>query len=336
MSYSDISIESLSKKYFSEKDIEDKLNNVVLPFLDKYIEEIYIEGKEDKKIYCEKYVLKNSKANIVISHGFSESLEKYHELIYYFLQEGYSVYAIEHRGHGRSGSLANLQIVDDTQVNVDKFDYYIEDLKKFIDTVVVPESGNKSKFLFAHSMGGGIGALFLERHKGYFDAAILNAPMMQIHTGSYPEFIAKAIANIVVAFGMGNKYVLGHGPFVIDEKLEESATSSKNRYKNYHKFLLDNAKYQRSGASYNWLKNAFEATKEIVENAHKVDIPVMLCQAGRDTFVKSKGQNKFVENAKNCKIKLYPESKHEMYFEKDTISWPYLEDIFSFYREYLV
>lgn len=329
------SIDSLPEKYFSEVNIEGKLQDIVIPFLNKYLEFTYLKGQNNENIYCEKYIVEEAKANIVICHGFSESLEKYHELIYYFLKEKYSVYAIEHRGHGRSGTLANLSVVDDTQVNIDEFDYYIEDLKIFIDTVVSKENNNKPKFLYAHSMGGGIGALFLERYSGYFDAAILNAPMMEIHTGNYPSLIAKTICKLAVTFGMGNKYILGHGPFNKDENLEESATSSKNRYRYYHKFLLENPKYQRSGASYNWLNNAFKATKEIVNNANKVEIPMMLCQAGKDTFVKPGGQNKFVEKAKNCKLKIYPESKHEMYFEKDSISWNYLEDVFSFYSENL-
>lgn len=41
---------------------------------------------------------------------------------------------MEHRGHGRSGKLG---VKDNTQVNVENFNYYIEDLKKFIDKIVI-------------------------------------------------------------------------------------------------------------------------------------------------------------------------------------------------------
>lgn len=40
-------------------------------------------------------------------------------------------------------------------------------------------------------MGGGIGSLFLERYPKYFDAALLNAPMMEIDTGKVPSFFSK-------------------------------------------------------------------------------------------------------------------------------------------------
>lgn len=65
----------------------------------------YFKGARDVKIYYEKYIKKDSKGKIVISHGLAECIEKYTEIIYYFLKEGYAVYILEHRGNGRSGCL---------------------------------------------------------------------------------------------------------------------------------------------------------------------------------------------------------------------------------------
>ena len=57
---------------------------------------------------------------------------------------------MEHRGHGRSGCLgAN----DNTQINVEDFNYYINDLKLFIDKEVL-ENNKNELFLFSHSIGG--------------------------------------------------------------------------------------------------------------------------------------------------------------------------------------
>ena len=44
-------------------------------------------------------------------------------------------------------------------------------------------SGEQKLFLFAHSMGGAIGADFLEEYPEYFNSAILSAPMFQVNTG---------------------------------------------------------------------------------------------------------------------------------------------------------
>lgn len=50
--------------------------------------------------------------------------------------------------------------MDNYQINVENFDYYVEDFKKFIDEIVIPDSRNKKLLLFAHSMGGCIGTVF--------------------------------------------------------------------------------------------------------------------------------------------------------------------------------
>ena len=87
--------------------IENKLSD--------YMNKGYFYGEKSIKVYYEYY--KNNKSNkvIVISHGFCECIEKYKELIKSFFYKGYSVYILEHRGHGRSGCLST---VDKTQVSV--------------------------------------------------------------------------------------------------------------------------------------------------------------------------------------------------------------------------
>ena len=194
--------------YVSENDYKQEMDNRVIPYIESRLESGYINGLDDVRLYYEIYRADNSKGNIVISHGYTESLEKYHELIYYFLKNGYNVFGLEHRGHGRSGSLG---IVDRTQIHVNSFYDYIYDFKAFMDYVVVPNREGKNLYLYAHSMGGVIGAGFLEDYPEYFDKAVLNAPMLEINTGKVPEPIAKATVRTAVLCGQGGKYVKERG-----------------------------------------------------------------------------------------------------------------------------
>ncbi len=180
---------SLNEIFISEENYADEMQQVVEPYLSNLEENGYIEGQEGIDIFYKKYILEDAVGSIVISHGFTEVIDKYNEIIYYFLNNGYSVFAIEHRGHGRSGYLGK----DTSQIYVKDYNYYILDLKKFIDEIVVPDSGDKDLFLFAHSMGGGIAAKFLQDYPEYFDAAVLTGPMMEVNTGSFPKFIARPI-----------------------------------------------------------------------------------------------------------------------------------------------
>ena len=293
----------------------------------------FFKGKNELHIYYKSYEVKNSIATIVISHGFCESVEKYSEIISIFNKNGFSVYALDHRGHGKSGRLG----VDKNQVNVEKFDYYVEDLRDFLDTIVVPKLNNNKLFLFAHSMGGGIGALFLGQYNEYFNAAILNCPMMEIDTGKYPLFISKIIAEIACIVGMGDKYILGHGPFKKKSKEYDSSILSTTRNHKYFDKQPEFEYLQTSGGSFNWLKEAFKATRKLVKkkNAECVKIPILLFQAGKDTFVKPGGQNKFSKYAKDCKLVRIEESKHDTYNERDKIFEPYINQVIDFYKSNL-
>lgn len=296
-------------------------------------EDGYFMGKENLKIYYRSYEVKDSKGSIVISHGFCESIERYKELIKILNQNNFSVYGLDHRGHGKSGRLG----IDDSQINVEDFNYYVEDLKTFLDSIVVHKLDGNKLFLFAHSMGGAVGSLFLEKYNNYFDSAILNAPMMQINTGNYPEIISKLVAKFMCFVRQGNRYILGQVPFSGKSDLNGSGTSSEKRYYTYFNKQLRYKHLQTSGGSFNWLNQSFKAIRYIIkeENIKKITIPMLLFQAGKDTYVKPKGQNKFVSYSKNCKLILIKESKHEIYLERDEIFNPYIEQVINFYNQNL-
>ena len=294
-------------------------------------EDGFFLGEKDIKIYYKSYEVEDSEDVIVISHGFCESSEKYRELIKTFNKNNYSVYIIDHRGHGKSGRLG----IDNSQINVEDFNYYIKDIKTFLDSIDLPNLNDRKLYLFAHSMGGAIGALFLEKHNNYFEKAILNCPMMEIDTGKYPKIVSKIVSKLFCTIGMGNKYLFGHGPFNSKPDFINSATSSRKRYDSYFNKQLEHKELQTSGGSFNWLNQAFKGIKELLkeENIQNIKADVLLFQAGKDTFVKPNGHNKFVSLAKNCEFVRFEDAKHEIYIEKDEIFNPYIEKVLGFYNK---
>ena len=225
--WADKMVESnLNEIFISEDNYAYEMKQIVEPYLNNLESNGYIEGQEGIDIFYKKYILEDSIGSIVISHGFTEVIDKYNEIIYYFLNNGYSVFAMEHRGHGRSGYLGK----DTSQIYVKDYNYYILDLKKFIDEIVVPDSGDKDLFLFAHSMGGGIAAKFLQDYPEYFDAAVLTGPMMEVNTGSFPKFIARPITWVMTNLGLGYSYAAGEEPYTDEYDFEGASTSSEARY----------------------------------------------------------------------------------------------------------
>lgn len=322
-----------TQKYISQNNYKDEMLNKVEPYLKGKLVNGYIVGINNLKLYYEKYIIENCKANIVICHGFGEFTEKYYELIYYFMREGYSVFIIEHRGHSRSQRLG----IDNYQINVEKFSYYIEDFKKFIDEIVIPSGNNKSLFLFAHSMGGAIGTIFLEEYTDYFKAAVLSSPMHGINTGNVPKIAANIIAMGMKFCGKGSNYLPGQTPYEDKEIFTSKSTSCMERYKYVHDKIKNNNNYHIGGSSASWYIESLKATKKLIrrKNASNVKIPVLLFQAEYDTLVIPEAQNKFAAYAKKCEIIHVKGGKHESYFERDEIAFSFLDRILLFYEEML-
>ena len=304
---------------------KDEKSNVIY-------EDGFFMGKNEIKIFYRSFEVDNSKSVIVISHGFCESSDKYREFIKLLNKNNYSVYIMEHRGHARSGRLG----IDNSQINVENFNYYVEDLKTFLDSIVVPNLNNRKLYLYAHSMGGAIGALFLEKYNSYFEKAILNCPMMEIDTGKYPKLVSKVVSKLFCMIGLGNKYLFGHGPFNSKPDLKKSGTSSQKRYDSYFNKQLEHKELQTSGGSFNWLNQSFKGIKELFkeENISNIKADILLFQAGKDTFVKPEGQNKFASLAKNCELIKIEDAKHEIYTEKDEIFNIYIKKVLEFYEIY--
>lgn len=323
-------VNGIRTNFISENDYKNSMLNIVEPYLKSIRKCGHFKGQGGIEIYYEEFLKDKCTANVIISHGFGESTEKYYEYIYYLINNNFNVFIMEHRGNCRSQRLG----IDDSQVNVELFDYYVEDFKSFIDTIVIKDSQEKELVLFAHSMGGAIGTVFLEKYPEYFKRAVLSSPMHEINTGKVPRKIAKLLMTVLKLFNKGKMYVPGEKPYKEIFKLR--ATNSVARYKYYRNKVINNKEYQMGGASVNWFYESSNAVKELVkkENASRVIIPVLLIQAEYDTYVIPKAHYKFAESAKNCEISYVKNSKHESYYETDDISLAVLEKILQFISVY--
>jgi len=310
------------------KSFQWYMNTEIEPYIFQNKESSFFIGENNLEIYYEKYTKNTNNKAIVISHGFTEYIEKYHELIFYFLKNNYNVYIMEHRGHGRSGRLG----IDNMQVEVEDYNYYVSDFKKFIDEVVLKE--NKTLYLYAHSMGGAIGALFLQRYPDYFEKAVLSSPMMTMKFGKLPNFFAKLFIKTKNKFTLGRSYAPSTGSSIDKYDFEKSSSSSLNRYDYYYLLLKEDSTIQLGGPSIHWVNEMLDLTKEIneKENIKKVKIPILLFQSENDKLVKKRGQNKFAKYSNNTDLILVNNAKHELYRENDEILFPYLDTVLDFFK----
>lgn len=116
---------------------------------------------------------------VVIAHGAGEHSGRYAHVADRLVREGYAVYALDHRGHGRSAGPRAL---------LDRMDNAVADL----DTLVLRAAGEQGAqagsgvpvFLLGHSMGGTLSLCYALRHQDRLDALVLSAPLAALEAAS--------------------------------------------------------------------------------------------------------------------------------------------------------
>jgi acylglycerol lipase len=106
-------------------------------------------------------------AVVVIAHGAGEHSGRYTHVAQRLVDQGYAVYAIEHRGHGRSQGPRAL---------IDRIDNAVADLDKLVALAGDAHPG-VPLFLLGHSMGGTIALSYALAHQQRLAGLVLSGPL---------------------------------------------------------------------------------------------------------------------------------------------------------------
>ncbi|MCR5396241.1 MAG: alpha/beta hydrolase [Lachnospiraceae bacterium] len=312
---------------FGDNNFNERMEKEVAPLLQQVKEGDFL-GYDGKTIHYYYLINSEEKASVVISHGFCEFFPKYHEMTYYFYEAGYSVFFVEHRGHGYS--YRETEELD--RVHATRFQSYVDDLKLFVDGVVKKESLSQKLYLYSHSMGGCIAALYLEQYPKDFEKAILSSPMMQLNFRGTSPLAVKVLMLWSTIAHWNEKYLPGQHGFDGINTYPNCSAQSEVRHNYLFEFKKKNKNYQMNGGTYGWCKESLKAMKQVINDAAKITTPTILFQAGLDTMVEPGGQNKFLQNNPNIKKYVYPDSKHEIFNAYDSDRKQYYMQVLDFYH----
>jgi acylglycerol lipase len=116
-----------------------------------------------------------ARAVIALSHGASEHSGRYAWTGEQFAARGYALYALDHRGHGKSSGARAV---------IDRVDNAVADIGTLL-ALASQESGSGAKpFLFGHSMGGFLALAFATRRQDELRGLMLSAPVAVLEAAS--------------------------------------------------------------------------------------------------------------------------------------------------------
>ena len=106
---------------------------------------------------------------LLICPGMGEHSGRYATVVDTLVPDGWAVYGLDHRGHGRSGG---------TRVHVRRYADFLADFDTF-RRAVVARHPDLRPFLLGHSMGGQIALAYALDHQDDLAGLVLSAPALQ-------------------------------------------------------------------------------------------------------------------------------------------------------------
>ncbi len=309
-----------------EENYREQMQELVEPYIHRYKKTGTFKGFDGAELFYCSYEIPEARGCIVISHGFCEFSEKYNEVVYYFLNEGYSVYLPEHRGHGFS----KRELEDAEKVHIMDFEDYVRDFRCFMKML----GKEKARYLFAHSMGGAVALRYLEEFSGDFEAAVISSPMLRINTGKVPERLAEIVADFYVRTGKGARYAPGQSGFSEEAEAEENDRALWERQTYIQDKRIKNPLYRTSGATCAWVCAAVQGMRiaRRRKELEKITVPLLFFTAGRDRLVKNKAIEAAARKVRGAKLCCMEQSGHEIFNAGRRTRIDYYEEVFRFFR----
>jgi acylglycerol lipase len=126
------------------------------------------------------------RASIVIAHGLGEHSGRYATLAMELVERGYAVYALDHRGHGRSAG---------PRANIERFSYLVSDFAAFVGRCARQHLDTPS-YVLGHSMGGAVAFAAALRLQHQLRGLVLSAPALATETNvpRWQEWFVRLLA----------------------------------------------------------------------------------------------------------------------------------------------
>ena len=233
----------------------------------------------------------------VLVHGLGEHGGRYQHLAAWFTPLGATVYAMDHRGHGRSGG---------PRGHAPSLDALLND----IDAVVArarTESGGPV-VLIGHSFGGLLAIAYALRHQDHIDRAVFSAPLLlvKVKVPGWKRALARVLPKVAPRLSLSNEVdpnVLSHDPAIAQA------------------YSVDLLVHDRITAGL--YGDTIARGEEFIARAPELRLPFLLLHGRDDQIVDPIGSQRFFARATAPEraFCLYPGLYHEIFneLEQETV-----------------
>ena len=224
---------------------------------------------------------------MVLAHGLSEHSTRYEYVAAAFNERGYSLWALDHRGHGRSGG---------RPVYIERFGQLVDDLHDFMERAGEELPGRKP-YLFGHSMGGCLATGYAIRHDAELAGLLLSNPLATIKTA--PGAVAAGRVLSRVAPRMGIYSVPAEGVSTDPEVVRDYEEDPLN----FHGKVPART-----------IAELGDEVETFADRAAAITVPVLILYSETDPIVVPEGSRMLAEavSSQDVTIRDFPGLRHEI------------------------
>ena len=227
------------------------------------------------------------RATVVIAHGFNSHSGHYGWVAEQLVKAGFSVYALDHRGRGKS---------DGERYFIDNFSDYVNDLATFIRIAKSREPG-LPVFLLGHSAGGVISCGYTLDHQAEIDGLICESFAFQVYAPDFALAVLKGISHLAPHAHVLRLPIPG---FSRDAKVIEAMNADP--------FVKDEVQPTRTVAE------MVRADERLKKEFPLIKLPVFILHGTEDKVTKPEGSQFFYDTvgSSDKTLKLYEGYVHDL------------------------
>jgi len=259
--------------------------------------ESQFSGYQDLTLYYQRWIPTKVKGQIIITHGHGEHSESYQRVVDQLVTEGWSIFAWDWRGHGRSHGQRGY---------ANQFNDYCYDFESFMNFLMKKNLIDQSLplVLLAHSMGGLVQLRSLLSHPEWkFTTQVLSSPLLgvAIEVPEIKKIAGQVLGNLLPRLTLNTGILSTH------------VTRDPEVIRELDKDTLRHCRI----CSAVWF-GALESIQYVLARADKFEGKLFLQLPDVDQVVNTPATLKFYENLKCQKsLKIYKGHKHEIYNDLD-------------------
>jgi alpha-beta hydrolase superfamily lysophospholipase len=231
---------------------------------------------------------------VILAHGYGEHARRYDHVAARFGAAGLITYAIEHRGHGRSGG---------KRVYLRDISEYTEDFHTLVG-IAAAEHPDLARIVLGHSMGGAIVFAYGVEHVGDYTAMVLSGPAVaaQDSVSSMKLLLAKVMGRL--APGLPVEAIAADAVSRDPEVVAEYEADP----------LVHHGKLP-AGIG----RALIEIGETMPQRAGAITAPLLVVHGEGDSLIPVEGSRRLVEcvGSQDVYLKVYPALYHEVFNEPE-------------------